>query len=105
MLSDDQVRLLRKKVAKGNTVEAAAAAAGMSERFDSQAKAPRVAVPALLLHGTDDEVVPYAMGVKLSTAFPRARLITVTGGHHTDLFLGEGSRLFDRVADFVRHPN
>ncbi len=32
MLSDNQVRLLRKKVAEGKTVEAAAAAAGMSER-------------------------------------------------------------------------
>lgn len=77
----------------------------MSERFDSLTKAPRVAVPALLLHGTDDAVVPYSMGQKLATALPHAQLITVTGGHHNDLFLGEGSRLFDRVANFVRHPH
>lgn len=77
----------------------------MTERFDSLAKAPHVRVPVLLLHGTDDELVPYAMGSQLSTAFPQARLITVVGGHHNDLFLGKGSRLFDRVADFVRHPH
>jgi fermentation-respiration switch protein FrsA (DUF1100 family) len=77
----------------------------MSERFDSLAKASRVRVPALLLHGTDDAVVPYAMGQKLSEALPRARLITVSGGHHNDLFLGEGSRFFDRVAEFVRQPH
>ena len=76
----------------------------MSERFDSLAKAPHVAVPALLLHGTDDGVVPYAMGLKLATALPRARLITVQGGHHNDLFLGEGWRLFDEVANFIRNP-
>ena len=76
----------------------------MRERFDSLAKAPRVAVPALLLHGTDDEVVPYAMSVKLATTFPHARLVTVAGGHHNDLFLGQGWRLFDEVADFVRLP-
>jgi uncharacterized protein len=76
----------------------------MSERFDSLAKAPRILVPALLLHGTDDRVVPYEMGVKLERALPRARLVTVPGGHHNDLFLGEGYRFFDEVARFVRDP-
>ncbi len=76
----------------------------MRERFDSLAKAPRVTKPALLLHGTDDGVVPYAMGKKLATALPQARLITVQGGHHNDLFLGEGWRLFDEVVNFIRHP-
>lgn len=76
----------------------------MRERFDTLVKAPRVAVPALLLHGTDDGVVPYAMGAELAKAFPRARLVTVSGGHHNDLFLGEGSRFFDEVTDFVRRP-
>ncbi len=76
----------------------------MSERFDSFSKAPRVTLPALLLHGTADSVVPYAMSVRLEKAFPRARLITVAGGHHNDLFLGAGARFFDEVSDFVRHP-
>jgi fermentation-respiration switch protein FrsA (DUF1100 family) len=76
----------------------------MRERFDSLAKAPRVAVPALLLHGTDDSVVPYEMGVQLAAALPQARLITIEGGHHTDLFLGAGWRFFDEVSDFVRRP-
>ena len=76
----------------------------MKERFDSLEKAPRVSVPTLLLHGTKDGVVPYAMGAKLSTAFPHARLITVAGGHHNDLFLRSGARFFDEVAEFVRHP-
>jgi uncharacterized protein len=77
----------------------------MRERFDSLAKAARVAVPTLLLHGTDDGVVPYAMGMKLAAALPRARLITVQGGHHNDLFLGEGWRFFDELVEFVRRPN
>jgi pimeloyl-ACP methyl ester carboxylesterase len=76
----------------------------MSERFDSFSKAARVTMPALLLHGTDDGVVPYAMGKALAAALPRARLITVPGGHHNDLFLGEGWRFFDEVAEFVHHP-
>lgn len=74
----------------------------MRERFDTFAKAARIAVPTLLLHGTDDRVVPYAMSLKLAAKLPRARLITITGGQHNDLFLGPGVRLFDEVADFVR---
>lgn len=77
----------------------------MRERFDSLAKAPGVAVPALLLHGTDDGVVPYEMAAMLARALPRARLVTVPGGHHNDLFLGEGYRFFDVVAGFIRNPD
>lgn len=74
----------------------------MRERFDSLAKAPRVTLPTLIVHGTNDVVVPYAMGVKLAGTFPHARLITVQGGNHNDLFLGERWSLFDEVANFAR---
>jgi pimeloyl-ACP methyl ester carboxylesterase len=74
----------------------------MRERFATLEKAPRIAVPTLVLHGTDDELVPYAMGRRIAAALPRARLVTVPGGHHNDLFLGPGARFFDEVARFVR---
>lgn len=75
----------------------------MRERFDSLSKAARVTVPSLVVHGTRDAVVPYAMGKRLAQALPRARLITVEGGGHNDLFLGERWPLFDEVANFVKH--
>jgi pimeloyl-ACP methyl ester carboxylesterase len=74
----------------------------MRERLATLEKAPRIAVPVLVLHGTDDEVVPYAMGQRIAAALPQARLLSVPGGHHNDLFLGSGARLFDEVARFVR---
>jgi len=77
----------------------------MSERFDSLSKAARVALPTLVVHGTRDAVVPYAMGVKLAKALPNARLITVEGCGHNDLFLGERWPLFDEVTNFVKRPN
>lgn len=76
----------------------------MRERFDSLAKAAQVHVPVLIVHGTNDAVVPYEMGERLAATLPRARLITVQGGDHNDLFLAQGARLFDAVADFVRGP-
>jgi pimeloyl-ACP methyl ester carboxylesterase len=76
----------------------------MRERLATLDKAPRITIPTLVLHGTDDEVVPYAMGRRLAEALPRARLVTVPGGHHNDVFLGPGARFFDEVAGFVRSP-
>ena len=73
----------------------------MRERFATIDKAPRITVPTLILHGTDDEVVPYAMGRRLGEVLPNARLVSVPGGHHNDLFLGAGARFFGEVASFA----
>jgi hypothetical protein len=45
------------------------------------------------------------MGAKLAKTLPHARLITVEGGGHNDLFLGDRSPLFDQVPQFVRHSH
>ncbi len=57
------------------------------DRYDSLAKAANVSVPTLVVHGDRDEVIPYAMGVELSRAIAGARLLTVEGGGHNDLYL------------------
>jgi pimeloyl-ACP methyl ester carboxylesterase len=54
----------------------------MQDRFDTLSLAPRIKVPVLIIHGTDDETVPYAMGVMLSRAFPNASFVSVLGGSH-----------------------
>jgi pimeloyl-ACP methyl ester carboxylesterase len=41
-----------------------------------------IAVPAVVVHGTDDRVVPYANGVRLARQLPNARLATIDGGGH-----------------------
>jgi pimeloyl-ACP methyl ester carboxylesterase len=74
----------------------------MRERFATLEKAARITVPTLVLHGTEDEVVPYAMGQRIAATLPRARFITVPSGHHNDLFLGQGARFFDEVTQFTR---
>jgi pimeloyl-ACP methyl ester carboxylesterase len=73
----------------------------MRERFDTLAKAPHIALPAFVLHGKEDEIVPYAMAEKVASALPQAHLVTVPGGHHNDLFLGTGVRFFDEIKAFV----
>ena len=76
----------------------------VKDRFDSLKRAPDVQVPVLIIHGTQDGVVPYAHGKKLSETFPNARLLTVEGAGHNDLFApsraADGSP-FEALLDFL----
>jgi uncharacterized protein len=74
----------------------------IDDRFDNLAKAPRVGVPTLILHGDDDRVVPYDMGVALSRGIAGAELCTIAGGGHNDLFDRDGARLYARVETHAR---
>jgi len=56
------------------------------DRFDSESLAPSVTVPVRVVHGTDDEVIPFAHGEALARRFPRGTLDRVVGGHHNDLW-------------------
>jgi pimeloyl-ACP methyl ester carboxylesterase len=55
------------------------------DRFDNAAKAPNLDLPVLIVHGTNDEVVPASMGKELSRLFPHATIRLETGAHHNDL--------------------
>jgi hypothetical protein len=70
----------------------------IGDRFDNLAKAARVRVPTLVLHGDHDALVPYDMGLALARAIDGAELITVAGGGHNDLFARERERLLSAVA-------
>lgn len=74
----------------------------VTDRFDSRSKAASITVPTLIVHGTDDEIIPYDMGRTLSSAIRGARLLTVEGGHHNDLFARDGARLMAAIVDHAR---
>lgn len=58
----------------------------VADAFDSLAKAPAIDVPALVVHGDSDRLIPVAMGERIASALPRATLHVVRGGHHNDLY-------------------
>lgn len=62
----------------------------MTERFDSASRAASVTIPVLLIHGDQDEVVPFDLGESLASMFPDARFVRVSGGHHNDILLQSG---------------
>jgi pimeloyl-ACP methyl ester carboxylesterase len=58
----------------------------MRDRFDSESRAGEVKVPTLIVHGTNDQVIPYELGERMSKAIVGARLVTVEGVGHNDLW-------------------
>jgi fermentation-respiration switch protein FrsA (DUF1100 family) len=53
--------------------------------FDSLSKASRLAQPVVVLHGTSDDVIPFAMGETLARAIPGARFVPLEGRGHNDI--------------------
>jgi pimeloyl-ACP methyl ester carboxylesterase len=77
-------------------------AAFVRHRFDTLSKAASIDVPVLILHGTDDEVVPFSMGEKLAGVFPQAQLVAVPGGRHNDLLSMHAIAVRNALAPFLK---
>lgn len=74
----------------------------IADPFETLAKAARIRVPTLIVHGDADEIVPYWMGEKLARTIRGARLVRVPGGHHGDLFLLARDKLLREFVRFAR---
>jgi pimeloyl-ACP methyl ester carboxylesterase len=71
------------------------------DRFDSAEKAAKVALPALIIHGSDDELIPLDMGKRLAGLLPNARLLVLHRAHHNDIWTVAPS-LPRQIAEFAR---
>lgn len=71
------------------------------DRYLNDRKAPSIAHPALVVHGTRDEVIPFQMGRRIAELLPNARLFAVQGGRHNDLFVIRGRQLLDEVSQLA----
>lgn len=71
-------------------------------RFDALGALPSVRAPLLLIHGTEDEVVPFSHGERLYAAAPGPKeSFWVQGGMHNDLFTVAGIEIVDRIARLI----
>jgi len=54
--------------------------------FDNQTKCKNINAPILIIHGIEDEIIPYELGLKLYEAFQgKKKLVTIPGGKHNNL--------------------
>jgi len=69
-------------------------------KFDNLSKIGAIAAPILILHGTEDEIVPASCAEKLYDAAPAAKqILWFEGGSHSDLYArGAGDAVLGYLA-------
>lgn len=72
-------------------------------KYDNRAKAARLEVPLLVLHGDRDSVVPYAQGRRVFEAAPEPkRFFRIPGADHNDTYLTGGEAYWRELAAFLK---
>ncbi|MGV3619763.1 MAG: alpha/beta hydrolase [Archangium sp.] len=71
----------------------------MRDRFDSLSRAGDVKVPTLIVHGRNDDVVPFELGEQLSKSIAGVQFIAVDDAGHNDLW--DKPVVVQSVVDFV----
>ncbi|EJF66650.1 alpha/beta-hydrolase [Dichomitus squalens LYAD-421 SS1] len=59
----------------------------------------RKKLQVLIIHGTDDEIVPYEEATKIKATIPHAELVTVEGAYHDVVFRDEHWRIVAEALD------
>jgi hypothetical protein len=71
-------------------------------RYDTLEKIRQVRGPLLILHGDQDDIVPYAQGQRIFEAAPEPKeFYTIRGAHHNDTFIVGGDPYFAALKDFI----
>jgi fermentation-respiration switch protein FrsA (DUF1100 family) len=71
-------------------------------KYDNVAKIGKVRVPILLLHGDQDEIVPFWMGETVFEAAPEPKdFYRIRGATHNDTYVAGGEPYFRRLQEFI----
>jgi len=74
-----------------------------SYRFDAAAHMAEVRVPVLVIHGTRDEIAPFAHGRRIFDLAPGPKeIVALEGGGHNDLWARHADALWAGAERFVR---
>jgi fermentation-respiration switch protein FrsA (DUF1100 family) len=73
--------------------------------YDNLGKIAKLAVPLLIIHGSDDEIIPVDMGRRLFAAAREPKdLYIIQGAHHNDTYVVGGQAYFGRLKSFINRP-
>jgi len=72
------------------------------DSFNSSAKINRLQSPVLIVHGTDDEVIPYSMGASLYERYKGAKtMVTIDKAGHNDLQDIDPKKYWGSINEFL----
>ena len=71
--------------------------------IDNIKKLPDILSPVLIIHGDQDEVVPWVMGKRIFSELKvKKKMVTIKGGRHSDLELVNPGLYHDSITQFMR---
>jgi len=71
-------------------------------RYDSLSKIKRIRVPLLILHGDQDEIIPFSMGRRLFEAANEPKeFYSIKGAGHNDTYIVGGRAYFEALGRFI----
>lgn len=73
----------------------------IGDHFDNLAKAPSLSLPTLVIHGTADALIPFAIGSELAATIPGAHLLPIPEGGHNDLLCRARTAILDAVVELT----
>ena len=76
----------------------------LPSNYNNLKKIAQINAPKLIVHGEDDEIVPFSMGKKLFEASMDPKFFyAIKGAGHNDTFIVGGKKYFEDLAYFVNH--
>jgi class 3 adenylate cyclase len=100
-VDDDRARRLWARYQRmGGSPGTARALMEANARIDVRHVLPHIQIPTLVIHRTDERVVPVAGGRYLSQQIPNARLLEQPGDDHLP-WLGDSEGVLDAIEEFV----
>ncbi len=72
--------------------------------FNNLEKITRITIPKLIIHGKEDEIIPFSMGQQLFQASQQPKyFFPIKGAGHNDTYIRGGKKYFETLATFTRN--
>lgn len=76
-----------------------------SAKFDVVDKVGKINTPLLVLHGDQDEIIPYEQGQRVfAAAREPKRFYSIKGAGHNDTFIAGGNAYYEQLRSFIETP-
>jgi len=91
-----------KDMAKATGLGIVSFVAGLS--FRNIDKIHNISCPVLVIHGTNDQVIPYGMGVEIYNKLQtKKRMVTIRGARHNNISSSFSGSYWMPISDFITY--